>query len=107
MHMKDSRTSRLVDLPPFQEIIDLVVGDAIGLFIRTKRREVLEIVGWNLVNQFRRRAEMRRQGADPAFVQTGEREYVGGAVAELGEEAHQRLRRVIGADDQSTPGAGE
>jgi len=56
MHMKYPRAGCLVDLPAFQKVVNLIIGDAIGFLIRTERNKVLEIGSRNLTDQFLRRA---------------------------------------------------
>ena len=107
MHMKYPRAGRFVDLPPFQEVVDLIVGDAICILVRPKRDKALQVGGRDFVDEFRWSAQMRCQGANPAFVQTRKRKDIGGAVAELGEEAHQCFDRMVRADDQPSGGTGE
>jgi hypothetical protein len=85
----------------FEEVVDLLVGDAEGVFVGLARHQRLEVGGGYFVDQRVGRAEQRRHGAHAALVQAGERRDVGRAVAELGEEAHQRLGRVVGADDDA------
>jgi hypothetical protein len=46
---------------PFKEVIDLVIGRAIGIFVGTQRREGLKICGRYLGRQ--RCAQMSRQRA--------------------------------------------
>ena len=50
---------------------------------------------------------MGGQRTNPALVEAGQRKDVSGAVAEFGEEPHQGLGGVIGADDQTPLGAGD
>lgn len=107
MRSKYLRASRLVDLASLQEVVDLIIGNAISIFVWAKRNQVLEIRRRHLGNETRRSTQIRRQGSNSAFVESEQRKDVGGTVTELREKAHQCLGRMVGADDQATVGSGK
>lgn len=92
----------LIDCLPFQKIIDIIVGDTVDFFIGAQRRVRLKIRGRHLEYQFLRSAHMLGNGPHPSFGQAGEWQDISGSIAELGEEPHESLGRLISPDHQSS-----
>ncbi|PTM48847.1 hypothetical protein C8P69_12221 [Phreatobacter oligotrophus] len=64
-----------------QEIIDLLVGDAVCVLIRPQRSVAFQIRRRDLDHQVFGRPEMTRKSTHAALVEPGQRQDVGGAVA--------------------------
>ncbi|CAG9273613.1 hypothetical protein PUN4_790011 [Paraburkholderia unamae] len=89
-----------------QKVVDFVVADSVGVFVRMQRAQRLQIRRRRFVDERRARAQRSRERAHAAFVQARERQHVGATVAELREKPHQRLRCVIRADHEARARAG-
>ena len=91
----------------FKEIVDLIVCNSIRLFVRAKRQQG---------SPDRRSGPCRpvpagrpdgRPAANPTLVQARKRKDVVGAIAVLGEEAHQCFGHMISANDQPAGSASD
>ena len=97
---------RRIDGQAFQKVVNHVVADAKSVFVGAQRCERFQVCRGRLHHQVLGRAQCQTDGADPALGQARQRQDVGRAIAVLGEETHQGLGRMIGADDQAGGGAG-
>lgn len=79
----------------FQIIVDVLVGDTQGHFIRQGGAIVFQVGGRQLLIQMFRAAEMGQQLFALTFVQAENWVDVGAAVAIFGEEAGNRFRRMV------------
>ncbi|CCB72486.1 protein of unknown function (plasmid) [Streptantibioticus cattleyicolor NRRL 8057 = DSM 46488] len=97
----DGLEGGLGDRLAFQEVVDVVVGDAERVLVGPPRVQRLQVRGRGLPHQLGRGAEGFGHRPYPPLGETGERHHVGRAITELGEEPGDRLRRVIRAHHQA------
>ena len=82
----------------FQIIINIVIGDTQGRFIRQGGAIVFQICRWRFLVKVLRATQRGKQLLTLTFVQTEERINIGTAVAILGEETRDGFCRMIGTD---------
>src|SRR5690606_29889809 len=105
--LDDDPRGLLRNLEALQKSIDLQIGDTIGILIGFAGFQFFQIGGRHLFHQLRRRAEGCRDFPNLPLDQSGQWRQVTGAVAELGEEPHDRLGGMIGPDNQALPRIGD
>lgn len=99
----DARVQRFA----FQIIVDVLVGDTQGHFIRQGGAIVFQVGGGQLLIQMFRAVEMGQQLFALTFVQAENWVDVGAAVAIFGEKAGNRFRRMVGTDHNSFGHSGD
>ena len=107
-HRLDGLGDLLGHVAALEVVVDVVVPQAQLVLVGPPLVLVEEVGGGHLVPQLFGRTEVSQQRAPLPLVQARQREDVGGAVAELGEEARDVLGGVVGADHEqpAVPGEG-